>query len=76
MASFARVVAHSKQKGLTDEQPFMLGAAALRASKGDWAKAYSKLREQANRFALKGDVDTAEVVTLAARIVRFYGQGY
>jgi hypothetical protein len=76
MASFARVVAYSKQKGLTEEQPFMLGAAALRAAKGDWAKAYTKLREQSNRFALHGDADTAEMATLAARIVRFYGQGY
>jgi hypothetical protein len=76
MASFARVVAHSKEKGLSEEQPFMLGAAALRATKGDWAKAYSRLREQANRFALNGDTDTAEVATLAARIVRFYGQGH
>jgi hypothetical protein len=25
MASFARVIAHSKRKGLSDEQPFMLG---------------------------------------------------
>ena len=75
MASFARVLAHSKQKGLSDEQPFMLGAAALRAAKGDWAQAYSRLRDQANRFALNGDADTAEMATLAARIVRFYGQG-
>jgi hypothetical protein len=28
----------------------------------------SKLKEQANRFALNGDGETAEVVTLAARI--------
>lgn len=76
MASFVRVIAHSKKKGLTEEQPFMLGAAALRAAKGDWASAYSKLKDQANRFALNGDADTAEIVTLAARIVRFYGQGY
>jgi hypothetical protein len=75
MASFARVLAHSKQKGLSDEQPFMLGAAALRATKGDWAQAYARLRDQANRFALNGDTDTAEMATLAARIVRFYGQG-
>ena len=76
MASFARVVAFSKQNGLPEDQPFMLGAAALRGAKGDWTKAYSKLREQANRFALNGDADTAELATLAARIVRFYGQGY
>jgi hypothetical protein len=76
MVGFRKVLAYTRKKGLVDDHPFLLAASALRITKGDWAKAYTRLREQANHFALSGDIETAELITFSARVVKFYGRGY
>lgn len=69
------VLDYLRTSGMSHEHPFVLGSTMLRRFHGDWEKADAECRRQARRFLDLGDENAASIMSLAARLCLFYGQG-